>query len=210
MTYRPSKVPPRRLHHENWRRGYRVNSAWGAYDAKHLGKTWIDNDGHISAPDGDAKPTWVNSHGTPETFWLPKGDRFENHTWTELSRMRKKRGGEVFHLRDLRRTLLDNATYDIGTEWDVKNLRPWASDENLDDLMARFARHAKAAYGRRWQQRVNMKTVTEWGLPYSLRLCRAAHKHDIPTLLSVRGKHRFNRFIGHEEVTYVRGSAVIR
>ena len=208
MTYRPRRVPKRRLGHKSWRRDAFVNSRAGSEAMAELGKDWVDNDGQCSAPDGDQPPAWVNAHGAPSRFWLPKGDRFQNHTWAELSKMHRRVNGAVVSLRDARHAFRDNAAHDLGTEWDVKNLRPW--DSYLDDLMARLARHAEDAYGKNWRKRVNVKVLTTWGLPYALKVCRAAHKHGIPTLLSVRGKHRFNRFIGHTEITYVRGSAVIR
>lgn len=175
-----------------------------------LHKNWVDNDGHLSAPNLEGKCTWIRAHGTPETFWLPKGDRFENHTWEELSKLHKRVGAQTYQLDDARKAFIDNHRAGLGTEWDVKNVAPWATPEILDDAMGRLARHAEAAYGPNWRKYVNVKVLTTWGLPYALKICRAAHAHGIPTLLSVRGKHRFNRFAGHEEITYVRGSVVIR
>lgn len=210
MTYRPSRVPSRRLGHEPWRRGYLVNSRVGSDLMKRRGKNWVDNDGHLSAPDAAGRCAWVRGHGAPETFWLKKGDRFENHTHAELSKLHRKVGAQTYHLDDARQAFTDNHHAGLGTEWDVKNVEPWDTEAILDDAMARLAAHAAAVYGTSWRKHVNVKVLTTWGLPYALRVCQAAHKHGIPTLVSVRGKHRFNRFAGHTEITYVRGSAVVR
>lgn len=206
----PRKVPPRRLGHENWRRGYFANSRAGSDHFARLGKNWADNDGHLSAPDEQGRCTWIRAHGTPETFWLAKGDRFENHTWAELSKKHRRVGAQVYELGTVRRAFADNHRAGLGTEWDVKNVHPWDTEEILDDAMRRLANHAEDIYGPNWRKLVNVKVLTTWGLPYALKICRAAHKAGIPTLLSVRGRHRFNRFRGHPEIIYVRGSAVIR
>ena len=210
MSAGPTRVPPRRLGHETWRRGYFVNSSYGSERMAHLGKNWVDNDGHLSAPNEHGQCAWIRAHGTPEQFWLPRGDRFENHTWEDLSKRHRRVRGRVYSLDNARPALIDNHRAGLGTEWDVKNVHPWDTEAILDDAMARFARHAEDVYGEHWRDFVNVKVLTTWGLPYALKICAAAHKHGIPTLLSVRGRHRFNRFTGHEEITYVRGSAVIR
>lgn len=206
----PKRVPRRRLGHGSWRRGYFYNSRNGSEYFGRRNKNWADNDGHLSAPDENDQCAWVRTHGAPETFYLTKRDRFEHHTWAVLSKIRRTHGAEVYSLDTARKAFADNHRNGLGTEWEVKNINPWDDPKHLNDAMQRLARHAAEVYGANWRRYVNVKVLTTWGLPYALRICRAAHDAGIPTLLSVRGRFRYQRFIGHEEITYVRGSLVIR
>lgn len=204
----PKPAPGHRLYHRNWTSAHVVNSARGAVLARDAGCTWIDNDFHLSKF-GQA---WVNAHGAPELFWLRRGDKFERHTSADLFKWQRVTNGHVWTLRNVRQTFEDNHHHGLNTEVEVKDVRPWDTTAILDAAFGRMAAHAAAVYGPDWQQHVVVKVLTNLGggEHYALRICAAAHAHGIPTMLLARGLCRFKRYLGHSEVTYVRGSVVIR
>lgn len=206
MTYQPSRVPPRRLYHEDWRRGFIQNSPHGNEIAHARGCDWVDNDFQLSL----RAEAIANAHGWPERVWGTT--RFVLRPWVALSKLRHVDAGRVYSLRTLADAFKDAAKLGQSVEAEVKDWRPYTSPIELKAIMSRIARHAQAAYGPKWAERVNIKFVSTMagGLTYSLAICRAAHGEGIPTLLTVRGKDRFNRFKDHQEITYVRNSLVIR
>lgn len=201
MTYRPRR-PTWSTYHRNWRKAYIANSRYGSVAAKRRRKARIDNDGQRSL---DCK--WCNEHGAPSRFWFAKGDRAKEHPAAELLKRSRTVGQRTYPLRSAAEAFRDNAAHEVGTEWEVKDLRP-ISDEHLAAMFADLARDAEAAYGEHWHRHVVVKVLTNLGggLPYALRVCRAAHAEGIPTMLLVRKRARFRRFVGHTAVTYVRGS----
>lgn len=209
MTYSPKRAPRHRTYHRRWPYAHITNSERGSILARDEGKGWVDNDFHLTR----RGVRWVNAHGAPERFWLPKGVRFEQLDADDarLARGRTDRG-HTYHLRDEREAFTDNHHHGIKTEAEVKDVRPWATPEILDAAFARMAASARVVYGPEWRKHVVVKVLTNLhgGIPYALDICRAAHKHDIPTMLLARGRARFQRFRGRTAVTWVRGSAVIR
>lgn len=207
-TYYPRRAPGRRVYHRNWRRGYVVNSIYGALAAAAAAFGWIDNDFHLSK----WGRVWLNAHGAPERFWLRRGQRFESIPWRVLAKRQRVVGRRVFKLRSAHQTLIDNHAHGLNTEFEVKDVKPWDTPVILDAAFARLARMARAVYGEDWQKRLVVKVLTNLsgGEAYALKVCRHAHAHGIPTMLLVRGKARFKRYAGHTEITWVRGSLVIR
>lgn len=208
MTYRPKRAPKRRTYHRRWTSAHVVNSGRGAVLARDAGCRWIDNDFHLSK----YGVAWVNAHGAPEIFWLPRRDRFEKHLAAELFKYKRVYRGRVWHLRNMHQTLVDNHHQGLSTEVEVKDVRPWDTPAILDAAFARLAWHAREVYGEHWREHVLVKVLTNLGggEAYALAICAAAHAHEIPTMLLVRGRCRFHDYAGHEEVTWVRGSAVVR
>lgn len=199
------RVPRWRTFHSPWIRAYVANSRYGAAAARRQRCAKIDNDGQRSI---DFR--WINEHGAPSRFWFAKGDRAKEHHAEELLKRSRVIGRRVFRLRSSAEAFADNAAQGVGTEWEVKDLRP-ITDEQLAAMFAELARDAQAAYGDDWQQQVVVKVLTNLGggLPYALRVCRAAHAAGFRTILLARGRARFRRFPNRPEITYVRGSAVI-
>ena len=208
MTYQPKPAPRHRVYHRRWTSGHVVNSERGSVLARDAGCHWIDNDFHLSK----YGQSWINAHGAPEIFWLPRHDRFERHTTAELLKRGRVYRGHVERLRTIRQTFADNHHHGLSTEVEVKDVRPWATPEILDRAFARLVRHAQAVYGDGWRDHVVVKVLTNLGggEAYALKICAAAHAHGIPTMLLVRGRCRFKTYAGREEITYVRGSVVIR
>lgn len=201
MTYRPRR-PTWSTYHRNWRWAYIANSRYGSKAAKVQRSARIDNDGQRSLD-----YQWINEHGAPSRFWFAKGDRAKEHPAAELLKRSRTLGRRTYPLRSAAEAFRDNAAHGIGTEWEVKDLRP-VSDAHLTAMMADLAHAAHAAYGPDWHRHVVVKVLTNLGggLPYALRICRAAHALDIPTMLLPRGRDRWRRFSGRTAVTYVRGS----
>lgn len=199
--YRPRR-PTWSTYHRNWRWAYVANSRYGSAKARRKGKRRIDNDGQRSIDFA-----WINEHGAPSRFWFAKGDRAKEHRAEQLLRLSRVIGRRTFPLRSAAEAFRDNAAQGVGTEWEVKDLRP-ITDEDLDAMFADLARDAEAAYGPRWHREVVVKVLTDLGggLHYALRICRAAHRNGHRTMLLVRGRDRLRRFKGHTEITYVRGS----
>lgn len=193
-------------YHRSWRTAWFANSRYGAAAARRRRKRKIDNDGQRSI---DFR--WINEHGAPSRFWFAKGDRAKEHHAEQLLSRSRVIGRRVFPLRSSAEAFADNAAQDVGTEWEVKDLRP-ITDEHLAAMFEDLARDAEAAYGADWERQVVVKVLTDLGgrLPYALRICAAAHAAGFRTMLLARGRARFRRFRGHPEITYVRGSAVIR
>ena len=189
-------------YHRNWRRAYVANSRYGSAAARRRRKARIDNDGQRSI---DFE--WINEHGAPSRFWFAKGDRAKEHPAEELLKRSRVVGRRVYPLRSALEAFGDNAAEGVGTEWEVKNLRP-ITDEQLAAMMADLAHAAADAYGPHWRRHVVVKVLTDLpgGLRYALRVCRAAHAAGLRTMLLVRGRDRLRRFRGHTEITYVRGS----
>jgi hypothetical protein len=168
----------------------------------------IDNDFHLTHGGAD----WGNDHGAPLHLFFPKGDRMERHASDDVFGRRVVVNGREYHVRRLREALEDNHRHGLDTEIEIKDVRPWATPEIFDARFAEIAAAAAAVYGPDWRRHVVVKVLTNLGggLRYALKVCRFAHKHGIPTMLLARGRARFMRFRGHPEITYVRGSAVIR
>jgi hypothetical protein len=204
----PKPAPRRRVGHRPWRTSYITNSARGAAIAQRLGEHVIDNDFHLTYGGQD----WGNDHGAPSHVFFRKGDRMERHPSSVVFAKRVTINGHEYHIRGLREALEDNHRHGLNTEIEIKDVRPWATAGILDARLAEIAATAEAVYGGDWQRHVVVKVLTNLGggLRYALKICRIAHAHGIPTMLLARGRARFMRFRGHPEITYVRGSAVIR
>jgi hypothetical protein len=210
----PTRAPRHATSHRGWRRAYITNSRRGSVLAQRAHRHWTDNDFHLTEPSEPAATdcAWCNAHGAPERFWLPRGDRFEHHTAVELFKRDRVYGGHLYHLRNAREALVDNHEHGLGTEFEVKDVRPWNTPEILDAAFGRLATHALEVYGPDWRRHLVVKVLTNLGggEAYALQICAAAHAHGIPTMLLARGRARFHTYAGHPEVTWVRGSAVIR
>lgn len=204
----PHRAPRHRTLHRSWRTAQVANSERGAVLARDGGYPWVDNDWHLTQHGQD----WGNDHGAPSRFWFPKGDRMERHTSAEVFAMRKTVNGVEHHIRTLREALTDNQRQGRNTEVEVKDVHPWDTPAILDARMAELAQTAAEVYGPNWRRHIVVKVLTNLGggIPYALKVCRAAHRHGIPTMLLARGRARFLRFRNHPAVTWVRGSAVIR
>lgn len=202
MTYQPRRAPRWSVYHRNWQRAYVANSRRGSRLARRTGRKRIDNDGQRSI---DFQ--WINEHGAPSRFWFAKGDRAMEHPAEELLKRSRVIGRRVYPLRSALEAFRDNAEHDVDTEWEVKDLRP-ITDEQLAEMMADLAAAAEEAYGPEWHKHVAVKVLTDLGggTKYALRICRAAHAAGFRTVLLARGRVRFRRFRGHEEITYIRGS----
>jgi hypothetical protein len=201
MVYRPRR-PIWSTYHRNWRWAYVANSRRGSRLARAKRKRKIDNDGQRSID-----YQWINEHGAPSRFWFAKGDRAKEHRAAELLGRARVVGRHTYPLRSSLEAFRDNAAESRDTEWEVKDLRP-ITDAQLGAMMADLARDAEDAYGPDWRKHVVVKVLTDLGggLPYALRICRAAHATGIPTMLLARKRARFRRFHGHTEITYIRGS----
>lgn len=198
----PRRAPVGRTLHRNWRRAHVANSRFGsaAAQARHCKR--IDNDGQRSID-----YEWINEHGAPSRFWFAKGDRAKEHPAADLLKRSRIVGRRVYPLRSSLEAFRDNAAHGVGTEWEVKDLRP-ITDEQLAAMFAQLAQDAEDAYGPDWRRHVLVKVLTDLGggVPYALRVCRAAHAAGFRTMLLARGRARFRTFRVHPEVTYVRGS----
>lgn len=194
--------------HRSWRTSYVTNSERGAVLARDSGERWIDNDWHLTYGGED----WGNDHGAPLRLFFGKGDRMERHPSAEVFALTRTVNGHEYHVRTLREALEDNHHHGLGTEFEVKDVRPWATPEILHARFAELARVAREVYGEHWRRYVVVKVLTDLGggERYALKICRHAHAHDIPTMLLARRRARFKHYYGHPEITWVRGSAVIR
>lgn len=201
MTYRPRR-PSWSTYHRNWRFAHIANSVYGSRAAKREGKDRIDNDG-VRSRDFQ----WLNEHGAPSRFWFAKGDAAKHHDAGELQHRSRVIRTTVYPLRMAFEAFRDNANEGVGTEWEVKNLQP-ITKAQLRQMMADLAADARKAYGHNWQRRVVVKVLTDLpgGFEYAIEVCRAAHAHDIPTMLLPRGRDRLRTLKGRTAVTYVRGS----
>lgn len=200
------KVARWRTFHRNWIRAFVANSHYGSAAAQRQHCAKIDNDGQRSS---DFQ--WINEHGAPSRFWFARGDRAAKHPAAELLKRSRVIGARTFPLRGSLEAFKDNAAHGVGTEWEVKDLRP-IDDTHLAAMFTQLARDAATAYGPDWQQHVVVKVLTNLGggLHYALRICRYAHAAGFHTMLLPRGAARFRRFPNHPEITFIRGSAVIR
>lgn len=216
MTYYP-RAPRWSPYHEPWYRAHIANSSIGSERAKANGDEWVDNDFHFSAPSKTPPPVpidcdWINGHGAPELFWLPIHERFEDYPAAKLLKIERPTKGHVFKLRTLAEALKDNAAAGRKTEIEVKDVHPYNTPAILNRMFARAAVHAEAAYGADWKAHTVVKVLTDLrgGEAYALQVLAVAHAHGFQTMLLARGRCRFKRYAGHTEITYVRGSAVIR
>ena len=196
------RAPKRHVAHYNQKianaGGTLGDSKLGSQIAHEHGYKWIDCNGHLTRD-----LFWVNAHGAPFLpGWMRKGDKFENHAAASL---RKDHPA----LRDARATFRQNAELGLSTEWEVKDVRPLATDVNLRTAFARLRASAQAAYGDDWQKRVEVKVLTSLGggLRYALRICKAAHEAGFTTIILPRGLAKVRR-INNPAVTYNRGGRV--
>lgn len=206
MTYKPKKAPGRRVYHRSWRSGFLVNSKQGSRAAARAGYRWIDNDHHLTL--GAEK--WINGHGAPEKVWGTR--RFESRSWEEWSKKHHTHNGQVYSLRTGGQTLRDNAALGLNTEFEVKDVRPFASLPILERAFHRLAVAAQDAYGDDWREHVTIKVLTNLsgGEAFALRVCKAAHGAGFNTMLLARGRCRTHRYAGKTYITWVRGSLVVR
>lgn len=208
MGVRPKPAPKYRLYHLNWRRGYFANSLHGDRQAHRQRKVWRDRDFHLSSD-----LAVMNMHGAPEKFWGPW--RAESKPWPFWRAIVRRVGKQFFRIRDARTAFADAKATGGKVEFEVKDWRPLASDANLRAVFARVFRHAENTWGPSWRKHLTIKVVSTMGGgydSYGSRVFAAARAEDprVNTLLSVRGRDRFRTFEGHTEITWVRGSAVIR
>lgn len=210
-AYRPSR-PRWSTYHDEWREApHGSNSRNGAAAAVRHRCARIDNDGTRTFDD-----VLINDHGNPSTAYFRRGDRSIRHTWAEAQQLKYVYDKHVFHLRTIAQAMADNAKHKVhgrplGTEVEIKFLGP-ISQARLEAIMVQLAEDAHAAYGADWKHYVVVKVLTclTGGTAYALKVCTAAHAAGIPTMILARNGARFNRFTNHHEVTWVRGSAVIR
>lgn len=214
-VYRPRK-PNWSEYHDHWSNTpHGSNSPHGAPAAVRHRKPFIDNDASRTKDF-----VLIRDHGSPEHAYFKRGDRSIHHTWADAQRIPYVYRGQVYHLATIAEAMAFNAKHHVrirgverpvGTEVEIKNLHPITPTE-LDSIMVQLAKDAEAAYGVHWRRYVVVKVLTclEGGTGYALEVCRAAHAAGIPTMILARNGARFLTFAGHEEVTYVRGSAVIR
>lgn len=197
------RVPRRRLYHENWKRGFVQNSRHGNDIAKERALLWVDNDMRCSV----GAVMLPNAHGWPEKTWGSK--RFESLSAEAIKAMRHTYRGRTYQVRDVRTAFVDAERHGQNVELEVKDIRPYATDEWLRKILDRVRRHARAIFGTGWRKRVNIKVVSTMGsgIDFALRVCRIAHSLNFVTLVSAQGKDRFRRR-WPSYVTYVRGSAV--
>lgn len=200
----------------------RIKNAGGVYadakkgtlaaHAKHY--TWIDQDGQLSfrtrahkvAGAGRvASPTdlvWVNAHGSPfNPKWLKKG-RFETHVWNKI----RHRSG----LRDVAKTLKQDAKYGLSVEWEVKDVQPFTTDAALNAAFSNLATTAQRYYGAAWRSRVQIKVLSNLsgGQAYALNVLKHAHAYGFTTMLLARGKATRTQIPADAQsyVNYVRGA----
>lgn len=200
-----SKVPPRKLYHENWKRGFIQNSPHGNDIAKSRGDTWVDNDFHLSAD-----LAWANMHGWPEETWGP--GKPETWTWAVLSRKRHTYANRTYQLRDFATAIRDASARHQGMEAEIKDLRPIpvlsGDGDVIRGCLERMRSHAIAAWGPKWREHLNLKIVSTMagGLDhYALPIARIAGELGIPVLITARGKDRLRK-VWPSYVTYVRNS----
>jgi len=201
----------------------RIKNAGGVYADARKGTlaahakryTWIDQDGQLSfrtrahkvAGAGRvASPTdlvWVNAHGSPfNPTWL-KNRRFETRVWNKI----KHRSG----LRDLAKTLRQDAKHGLSVEWEVKDVQPFTTDAALDAAFSNLAATAKQYYGAAWRSRVQVKVLSNLsgGQAYALNVLEHAHAYGFTTLYLARGKATRTQIPASAQsyVNYVRGAA---
>lgn len=182
-------APPRRFWHDDRRiaaaGGVASDATTGSKAAAAHGDKWIDNNGqlmhrlHSGIAKGrkDRDVVNVNAHGAPFLPSYIKG-RFEDHAYFSIAAT--KHG-----LRTAYETFRDNASLGLKTEWEVKDLRPFSTQAALNNAMAELATDAKAAYGPDWQKHVQVKVLNtlHGGLPYALRVLKAAKRAGFTTML---------------------------
>ncbi|WP_091119130.1 hypothetical protein [Nocardioides terrae] len=212
-------APGRALYHNNARAkgagGTVGDSRRGTANAAARRYQWIDQDGHLSystlaARRGGTRQasqpghlTWVNAHGAPyNPRWLGRG-RFETRVWSGI---RKRRG-----LRNADMTFQQNAARGLSVEWEVKDIRPFAKTAVLNTAFASLAASARRAYGSNWQNRVQIKVLSNLsgGQRFGLRVLKAAHAHGFSTMYLARGaatRHQIPAS-AHGYVDFVRGAA---
>jgi hypothetical protein len=165
--------------------GIAADSAQGSKDAAAHGRKWIDCDGQlmhrthagIKLGRKDRDVVWVNAHGAPFLPAYIKG-KFEDHAYSSIDAA--KHG-----LRTARETFDDNHQLGLNTEWEVKDLRPFTTKAALDRAMELLAADARTAYGKHWQDHVQVKVLNtlHGGQKYALKVCKAAHKAGFTTML---------------------------
>jgi len=201
----------------------RIKNAGGVYaDAKKgtlaahaKGYTWIDQDGQLTfrtrahklAGAGriasSADLVWVNAHGSPfNPKWLKKR-RFETRVWNKI----KHRSG----LRDVAKTLRQDARHGLSVEWEVKDVQPFTTDAALNAAFANLAATAQKYYGAAWRSRVQVKVLSNLrgGQAYALNVLKHAHAYGFTTMLLARGKATRTEIPAAAQtyVNYVRGAA---
>lgn len=182
-------APARRFWHDDRRipnaGGIAADSATGSIAAASHGYRWIDQDGQLThrtrkgARLGrfDRDLVWVNAHGNP---WLPAylhGRRFAASSLEDVPASAM--------LRTARDTFAQNARLGLNTEWEVKDIRPLAGRATLRRAMRLLASDAAYAYGTNWRQHVEVKVLNtlHGGLPYALKVLRAAKAAEFTTML---------------------------
>lgn len=195
-----SRAPGRRVAHYNQRipnaGGTLGDSRAGSRRANRAGYRWIDNNFHLTA-----ELHWVNAHGSPfnPQGLVRLGGKFENHKAATLA-------AAIPGLRSARQAFRQNARLGLSTEAEIKDLHPRASDADLEVAFRRLAVAARLAYGGRWQQRVQVKVLTNLsgGVPYARKVCRHAHAAGFSTIILPRKGARLRRLRG-PAITYNRG-----
>lgn len=207
MTYIPKNRGGGDTYHSPWQQtAYGSNSRNGAVLARAHGKRRLDIDATRTRDD-----VLINDHGKPLVSYFEPGTRSIMFDWAEVKTRTYVHDKSTYHPRTIAEALVDNAKHGTDSEVEIKYLGP-ISYKRLYAIMHQLALDAETAYGPEWRQHVVVKVLTNLagGINYALEVCHAAHAVDLDTMLLVRGPYRFRFFRGHTEVTYVRGSAVIR
>jgi hypothetical protein len=207
MAYYPKNRGGGNTYHDHWSETpYGSNSPNGPLLARRHGKGWLDIDATRTRDD-----VLINDHGFPLRAYFHGDERSKHFPLSWCLQRTYVHNHHVFHLRTIAAAMVDNARHQIGSEVEIKVITP-ITEATLGVVMRNLAHAAQAAYGTNWRRHMLIKVLTDHpgGLQYALRICRAGHAATIPTMLLPRGRARYMRFKNHHEITYIRGSAVIR
>lgn len=143
----------------------------------------------------DPEVVWVCAHGAP---FLPAyiNGRFEDHAFNTVDA--KKHG-----LQTAREVFEDCRTRGLKVEWEVKDLRPFGTQAALDHALQLLAADAEAVFGAQWRKHVEVKVLNtlHGGLPYALRVLKAAHRAGFTTMLL--NHRKTSVLIGPKRAEYV-------
>jgi hypothetical protein len=205
--YFPAPAAPRKLAHDPWYdTPHGTNSHHGPQIAIDRHCPWIDNDATRTFDD-----FLIVDHGPPLTAYFKKGDRSAHYRLAVVVKRSYTHEGETFHPRTMAEALKANAAAGRRTEIEIKFIGP-ITEVRLLNIFHQLAADAEAAYGEDWRDHTVVKVLTNLrgGTKYALRICRAAHHANHHTMLLARGAATLRRFKGHTEITWIRGSRVVK